>query len=131
MTAFEPPADAITITFPQPAPLLNMNSREHWAPKAKKVAAWRTTARDYAVLALRCRIPLPPSNFMVTIDFATNRHRDSRNWQPTQKALLDGCVDAGLWPGDDGRYITEHGPRIRHSPDRLVTIHIWPRDGAA
>jgi hypothetical protein len=28
MSQFEPPPDAITITFPQPAALLNMNSRE-------------------------------------------------------------------------------------------------------
>ena len=131
MTAFEPPADAITITFPQPAALLNMNDREHWRPRAKKKKAWRETARDYAAISQRCRVPLPASYFAITLDVATNRHRDPANYTDTSKCALDGCVDAGLWPSDDSRYVTTLEPRLRHSPDRLVTVHIWPRDGAA
>ena len=121
-----PPADAITIPFRQPAPLLNMNSREHWAPKGRKVAAWRSTARDYAAIALRCR-KLGPSFVMLTIDVPDHRHRDPINLTPVTKACTDGLVDAGCWPYDTPEYVTTIEPVLRVSRDRLVTIHIWPR----
>jgi hypothetical protein len=124
-----PPDDAITITFPQPAPLLNLNDRDNRYARARKVKAWRTTARDYAATRHHPGDePFPPSYFAITIDVPTNRHRDSSNWQATQKPVLDGCVDAGLWPGDDSRWITECTPRLRVSRDRTITIHIWPRE---
>lgn len=129
-----PPADAITITFRQPAPLLNMNSREHWAPKGRKVAAWRSTSRDYAAIALRCR-KLGPSFVMLTIDVPDKRRRDPANLYATVKPVVDGLVDAGLWPDDTPEYVTTIEPVLRTAPSirgigrapLFVTIHIWPR----
>lgn len=121
-----PPADAITITFRQPAPLLNMNSREHWRTRSQRVKAWRITARDYARLALRCR-KLGPSFVMLTIDVPDKRRRDPANLYATVKPVVDGLVDAGLWPDDSAEYVTTIEPVLRVSRDRLVTIHIWPR----
>jgi len=134
MTAFAPPADAITITFPQPARLINMNHRDNRYERARAVKAWRTTTRDYAkyanVVLVRCR-DLPPSFVAITIDVPTRARRDPINLTPVLKAATDGLVDAGVFRDDTPEYVTTLEPRLRHSPDRLVTIHIWPRDGAA
>lgn len=134
MTAFEPPAGAITITFPQPAALLNMNDREHWRPRSAKVRNWRATTWAWALKAHRATGTVghfAPSFVMLTIDVPDKRRRDAANLTPCTKACVDGLVDAELWPDDTPDWVTTLEPRLRHSPDRLVTIHIWPRDGAA
>jgi hypothetical protein len=131
-----PPDDAITITFPQPAPLLNMNSRQHWAVKGREVAAWRKAARIAAwhhFGALRPdRQQLAPSFVMLTIDVPDRRRRDPSNLTPCTKACVDGLVESlRLWPDDDARWVTTIEPRLRVSRDHTITIHIWPRGDAA
>jgi hypothetical protein len=36
---------------------------------------------------------------------------------------MSGMVDAGCWPGDDGRYVTTHEPTFRVVP-RGQTKHV-------
>jgi hypothetical protein len=128
MTGFEPPPNATTITFPQPAALLNMNSREHWRPYALKKKAWRAAGCRHVQYAMRTSLPLPPSYFMITVDVPDKRRRDPANYHATGKVLLDSCVDAALWPDDTPDWVTTLEPRLRINKARTVTIHIWPRD---
>lgn len=123
---FTPPADALTITFPQPAPLLNMNSRQHWAVKAREVAAWRRAA-FYAATAAKCP-PQPASFLQLTLPVPTNRRRDGINLTPCTKAATDGIVDAGVFDDDDLTRVTTLEPRLVVTRDRTVTVHIWPRE---
>lgn len=123
-----PPADAITITFYAPGPLLNLNDRDHWAVKARKVATWRSTAHWAAceLLGPLSRRRQPPSFVMLTLPVPDKRRRDPANYW-CGKPAVDGLVDAGLWPDDTPEYVTTIEPVLRVSRDRLVTIHIWPR----
>lgn len=115
-----------TIRFPQPAELLNLNQRWHWARKAKVTKAWRTTAGYCAPKSRK----LPPSEVHVTIDVADRRRRDPSNLFPTVKAIVDGLVDAGLWPDDNADWVTVGEPRLRivgRKQQLWVEIAITPR----
>jgi crossover junction endodeoxyribonuclease RusA len=115
----------VTLTFPQPAPRLSMNDRTHWAAKAKNSRAWRTAARYNAV---RERLPeCPPSFARVTFPVRDNRRRDADNPAPTVKAIVDGLVDAGVWPDDTPEWVETLGSRFAKGAD-VVTVELIPRE---
>lgn len=125
--SFTPPPDALTITFPQPAPLLNMNSRQHWAVKAREVAAWRSRAFYAARSVPAVRRNCGPSFVMLTLPVPDRRRRDPANLFATAKPVVDGLVDGAIWPDDTPEWVTTIEPRLVVSRDRVVTVHIWPR----
>lgn len=89
-------------------PPLTANDRLHWAEKARRTDAWRTAA---AWNAKAKKIP-PQEHITVTLHYAPGdcRTRDASNLWPTVKPCLDGSVDAGVVPADDGRYVAEQTP---------------------
>lgn len=55
------------------------------------------------------------------------RRRDPHNFAPTLKHVIDGLVDAGLWPDDTPEYVRTLEPALAVRRDRLVRISITPR----
>jgi hypothetical protein len=93
-----------TFEFVQPDKRINMNDRLHWSARARTSRAWRNAAHIAAVGASRGRGPAAraagPRDVVVRFDVTGVRRRDPHNWHPTVKAIVDGLVDAGLWPDD-------------------------------
>ena len=131
--SFTPPPDALTITFPQPAPLLNLNKRENRYAKARTVKAWRQAAywATYATSrAHPLRLAATPCYVRVSLPVPDRRHRDPHN-DYTQKPIIDGITDAGMWPNDRPAWVTTVEPELRLDPGGTVTVHIWPREVAS
>ena len=80
--------------------MLTANQRLHWRARAARTA----TLRNLGVTRAHCT---------VTVTFPDRRRRDVANWAPTVKALVDGCVQAGLLPDDDTAHLI--GPDLRVS----------------
>jgi crossover junction endodeoxyribonuclease RusA len=119
------------ITFRQPAETLNLNQRWHWARKAKVTRTWRTAATWAAKAALTGQtLPLAPSLIAAQIDVRGNLRRDPSNLWPTVKAVIDGLVDAELWPDDNSEWVTTCEPTLRVVPRNRpleISMTITPR----
>jgi Holliday junction resolvase RusA-like endonuclease len=68
----------------------------------------------------------PPSFVRVTFPVADNRRRDADNPAPTCKAIVDGLVDAGLWPDDSPEWVETLGSRFAKGAG-VVVVEIIPR----
>lgn len=121
------------VSFPPPAKALTLNQRLHWAAKAKLTRAWREAA-GFTATALgfgprRGRVVHLPRSIVV-LDLpvrSINVRRDPHNWFPTVKAVVDGLVDAGLWPDDTSEYVITTEPRFHAAKDdQLVSVLIRP-----
>jgi crossover junction endodeoxyribonuclease RusA len=125
------------VVFPQPAPLLNMNQRLHWSTERARARAWRAAARfSLGHGPASPAGPCPPSVVQIGLPVVGTRRRDPHNYFPTVKHIVDGLVDAGLWPDDTPTYVTTVEPTLvphARSTSRLpVTVRITPRgDGAS
>lgn len=112
----------IVVEFVQPDKALNANQQLHWADKARRVKAWRTAGCRWAEhYRVGCRprsivgISLPVRSLKV--------RRDGANWHPTLKAVIDGLVDAGVWPDDNGEWVVTAEPAFHQGGDMVrVTI---------
>ena len=93
--------------------MLTANQRLHWRAKAARTA----TLRNLGVILTRQAkaAPMTRAHCTVTVTFPDRRRRDVANWAPTVKALVDGCVQAGLLPDDDTAHLL--GPDLRVSDD--------------
>jgi len=116
--------------FPPPAPLMNINERRHWSVDRAHAKAWRSAARFHVPTAWER--PLPPSVIRCQLPVSTGRRRDPHNYFPTVKHIVDGLVDAGLWPDDTPQYVTTVEPVLipypRHELRRFVLVSIADRD---
>lgn len=121
----------ITVEFPAPAPLMNMNDRAHWSTQRAHARRWRTSARLYAIAQLGAGTTLDPSIVTVDLPVIGNRRRDPHNYFTTVKHVVDGLVDAGLFPDDTPEWITTTEPGLYVLPSntlhRTVRVHITPR----
>lgn len=100
------------LTFTIPADLwLSANQRMHWAPKAKATRALRELGRAQG---FRVRTTDQPTHVAAFIGYPSNGKADPANSAPTVKALIDGMVDAGVWPDDDSTYVI--GPIYLRDP---------------
>jgi len=133
----------ITIVFPQPTVPLSMNDRRHWSKKAPDIRAWRHTAKFHALQQWKWRrgaLPVmdtPPSLVVCTFQFARGARRDPENYHQTTKPIVDGLVDAGVWPDDTAEWVTVLPPVLElvTVPRRgyplsvgVCTVRIAPRD---
>lgn len=83
--------------------LLTSNQRLHWRPKADRTKAIRDMAW---VMCKHERVQLmPAATLEVVAKWGNRRDRDAANIEPTAKAAIDGCVDAGLLTDDSQRYL--------------------------
>ena len=89
---------------------LTSNGRYKWPDKARRTKHLRTIA----LLEAR-RQHLEPVTGMVsviaTVHYRTAVRADPANAQPTLKALVDGCTDAGIWVDDDSTHLIGPDPR--------------------
>lgn len=119
----------LELAFPQPAPLLSLNDRDHWSIRAKGVRTWRQAAwaaahqwrqrgqvRDY----------LEAGIVTVRLPVKDRRRRDPHNFTPTLKAIVDGLVDAKLWPDDHAGHLTTTEPQLWiPQPGEDPRVKVW------
>lgn len=118
-------AQEITLTVPR-SEWLTANGRYHWANRARATRAlrWRahTTARSQGMR------PMGPSRVTVAVAYPTAARADPDNAAPTVKAIIDGLVDAGVWPDDNSRWRTHtdytRAPRKAPRGTHTITIRI-------
>lgn len=113
------------IKFPQPAPLLSLNDRAHWAKKARLTAAWREAAWA-AGNGVRRQVRRRPCYVTVFFPVPDKRRRDPHNFIATVKPIVDGLVDARLWPDDTPEWVTVTEPVLVVGL-KLVQIELEPR----
>ena len=84
--------------------ILSSNQRlNHWE-RSRRTSAIRGMALTWA------RYYRPAKMQAATLEVVVawpplKRIRDAHNIQPSLKAAVDGCMDYGLLPGDDDRYL--------------------------
>lgn len=111
----------------------SMNDRVHWSKRSRDTRAWRTAAHVHALrLGPPSKRMQPPSFVRITLPVPDRRRRDPANYTPVTKAIVDGLVDAGMWPDDTPAYVTTLEPilRVSSSPDVIVTITARPEGWA-
>lgn len=114
-----------TLNFTIPSGLwLHSNDRRHWADKARATRALRllgkTTAQQEKVR------DLPPCHVAAHIGYPTGRKADASNALPTVKALIDGLVDAEVWPDDDDNWVvsTAFARDANHGLKNIHTVRL-------
>jgi crossover junction endodeoxyribonuclease RusA len=89
---------------------LSANDRQGWHAKAESVRTWRRNA------TLRARLEGVPrlerARVRLHVVPPTRRKRDPSNLMPTQKAVLDGLVAAGVLVDDDPSHVVEEIPLV-------------------
>jgi crossover junction endodeoxyribonuclease RusA len=106
---------------------LNANDRGNWQSRAEAVKTWRNAGY---VATRTARLPrLDRVRVALHAVPPTARRRDPSNLMPTQKAVLDGMVAAGLVPDDSEKYVQELVP-VLHAPtdsyqDRVMKRWVW------
>ncbi len=115
-----------TITIPAIVPFLNLNQRQHWAPKAHMTKVWRTQTECLAAIA---KLPKGLDRVHITAHIIkpTARQYDVHNLMPTLKACVDGLVDYGLIPDDTNDHLT--GPDLRQGGKGPAAVIITITEG--
>lgn len=118
------------ITFQRPCPLMSMNARGHWRQRHRLTKAWRFATWAAAVQTLgpspadRWR---PPSIVAVVLPVSRGARRDPHNYFATVKPIVDGLVDAGVWPDDTPAFVRTVEPtfEVQHT-SQIVTVTLTP-----
>lgn len=106
---------------------ITLNQRGHWGKKARLTRHYRHAGQ---VFSLHARLPrLDSAHVVCELKFSTAYRRDPHNWMPTAKAVLDGMVDAGVFPDDNHKHIVgpdmRIGAKVPRGSEHLV-MHVWP-----
>ena len=120
--------DPLTITVKAPGPLMNMNDHHHWRVRGPAAKAWRLAA--FIAATNGDHHDFYPSWVQLSLPVADKRRRDPHNYAPTVKHVIDGLVDAGVWPDDTPEWVTTIEPLLRVDRGGPVLVHIWPRAAA-
>lgn len=115
----------LIVAFPAPAQLMTLNQRHHWAVRSQLTKRWRNTAAQAAWQIPQPRRQ-PPATVELVLPVADQRRRDPHNYSPTLKAVIDGLVDAGLWPDDTPEYVRTLEPRLVVARNADVEVHLTP-----
>lgn len=99
---------------------INQERTKHWSWRSKRVRWWRDTANVWARKAQHGA--QPPAVIHVTLPFDRGARRDPSNYLPAVKAIIDGLVDAGLWPDDTPEWVTVAEPSLAVGGNVIVTI---------
>lgn len=108
---------------------LSANQRLHWAPKAKRTRALR--AKGFVAARTNGLRDIGTAHIAAFIGYPRNAKADPSNAAPTVKALIDGMVDAGVWPDDDHVHVI--GPTYLRGPkcetgEHMVRFVITPQE---
>lgn len=98
----------------QPVPPLTANERLHWRAERARKKQTRET------VAWRCLEQSLPFCRHITVGLhytpGDKRLRDPSNLMPTQKAAVDGLVQAGVVQDDNPKFVAEVMPVIHDGP---------------
>lgn len=116
----------LTIMFDLPGEFLTLNKMPNtrWQAKAHRDTKnkWYDAAYYAAVQAFPGKGPsgraLPPCDAYISLPVWGGRVRDTGNWTPTTKPILDAFVAAGLWEDDGPEYVREQPVTFRTITDR-------------
>ena len=103
---------------------LSMNQRLNHFTKNEKTQYWRERAR----LDARGIPQVDWARVVIFYRFPDNRRREVNNLMPTSKAIVDGLVDAGVFPDDNDKHVV--GPDNRREPvngPHQVVIRVYVR----
>jgi hypothetical protein len=118
------------IEFAAPVRLLSLNDRGHWRGRHKLTRAWRVAAHWATVAQLGAPADRwrPPSLVEVRLPVARGARRDPHNYFATVKPIVDGLVDAGVWPDDTPEWVRTVEPSFVVCPPQrlLVTVTLTP-----
>ena len=120
----------LSFTFEPPDKVWTINERLHWSATAGLKSSWRMAGSVYGRKArLDAKMPRPAfddgAQVQVRLPFRTERRRDAHNYTGTVvKAVVDGLVDAGLFPDDSSGYVTVMDPILDVEGPGLVTVEI-------
>jgi Holliday junction resolvase RusA-like endonuclease len=118
---------ATEVAFEAPGRLLNLNDRMHWAQKMRLVRSWRDAAHWAAASQLGTPAERRRGRSLVTVTLPVTRmstRRDPHNFVATVKPIIDGLVDAGIWPDDNAGWVATNEPRFARGT--TVTVSITP-----
>ena len=118
-------SESYTFEFLAPDVLLNMNDRLHWAKRSRIARAWRDTSRHACVAGLRHA--MPPCFVHITLPVPDGRRRDPHNYEITSKHIVDGLVDAYVWPDDTPEFVSVMPVKLEKRTVRYVTVELVPR----
>lgn len=121
------------VRFPLPGDWLTLNQRHGWHQRHRLTKAWRVAGWAAAAEQLG-RTPTARRRGLtfVRVSFPTSqptRRRDPHNWAPTVKAIIDGFVDAGVWPDDTADQVIVLDSTFHHAPitrSARVEVHLYP-----
>ena len=109
-------------------------TRVHWRVMAEHAKLWRAAAHWGAVNCLdggpAARV-LPPCDVRVTLPVIGKRRRDASNYHVTVKPIIDGLVDAGVWPDDTAAWADVLQPvlvAVRSRDDGTVIVTLTPME---
>ncbi len=96
------PADPVSV---------NETAGTHWSVFYRTKKAWIGAARQLAEVSGLG--PLPPCQVKVIIPFREKRRRDPHNYVGTVcKWIIDGLVEAGVWPDDNPDWVEVAEPEL-------------------
>lgn len=110
-----------------PTPPLSINRERalHWAARCRQLDPWRDLAWATAINAgLRPLLGQAPAVVTVHLPVPDRRRRDPHNYIPTVKAIIDGLVNAHVWPDDDPRYLSVNEPVLWQQPHAEIRIEL-------
>lgn len=126
----------IVLRFHAPGPAVSMNelTRGRGRQAHRAMARWRNAVEcylsdDYALEMAARRLAPRPVDVHLTIPFASLRRRDPINYAATVKPVTDACVRAGIVPGDDPEWVTDHVPALVVDPTLTCILRITDRKG--
>lgn len=96
----------------------NESNRLHHHARSRALGPWKERAWGVALAAnLRAAVAGTPCTVRVRIPFATSRRRDPSNYVGTVvKAVVDGLVQAKVWPDDTPAWVTVLEPELVVDP---------------
>lgn len=123
-TVSDPPI-SYRVEIPATAGWITLNMRMHWGERHRLTAHYRQLGQ---VVSLHYALPrIELAHVVAELRFRDTRRRDPHNWTPTAKAVLDGMVDAGVFPDDDFGHVVGPDMRIGAKADiPCLVMHVWP-----
>ncbi|UVK63514.1 rusA-like resolvase [Mycobacterium phage Aegeus] len=112
------------ITVPMTRPPMLSNDQRRWTwPQVRR--AKQQVGETIAWLIRQAGIKnLEPSQVKIVWYVPDKRRRDVDSLGPFAKAALDGMVDAGVWPGDDSKWVTKLSMSIDQTQTKHARIEI-------
>lgn len=119
----------IDLGVPPAKPMsINEERSGHWRAARAHSKAWRELAWAVALHThLAALVAQAPATVTVEIPVKGNYRRDPANYFGVAKAVIDGLVDAGVWPDDTPQWVAVAEPTLVVGGD-VARIHLDLRE---